>query len=35
MSAQVETVPTDAGYRPGDEHRYDYSSVEPKWRVGS
>ncbi|MGN6031651.1 MAG: class I tRNA ligase family protein, partial [Thermomicrobiales bacterium] len=24
---------TDASYRPGDEHRYDYSAVEPKWRA--
>ncbi|HWK81412.1 MAG TPA: leucine--tRNA ligase [Thermomicrobiales bacterium] len=23
----------DASFRPGDEHRYDYSAIEPKWRA--
>ncbi|MGC4191280.1 MAG: leucine--tRNA ligase [Thermomicrobiales bacterium] len=39
MSTQIDTPiasesPTqDAGYRPGDEHRYDYAAIEPKWRA--
>jgi len=32
MSSAVSTAPADETYRPGDEHRYDFSAIEPKWR---